>query len=142
MLEHIHVNSFAVILAAAAYFLLGALWYSPKLFGQCWSHEAGVVPCKGHSFFSYVGEFIVDLVIAYVLAIILHIFNVSLITEGLAAALWIWVGFIATSHISAMLWGKKTFKSFVINGGFSLIGLLLMSVILVLLKNYHLESQI
>lgn len=140
LLDHINVNFLAILIAAAAYFLLGAVWYSTNIFGQSWQHEAGVVPGKEHSFFSYIGEFIVDLVIAYVLALFIHLIDANAISEGLLVALWIWIGFIATYHVSSMLWGRKTFRSFVINGGFSLVGLLLMSVILVLLKNFHIQQ--
>src|SRR6188768_2075654 len=35
------VNVWAVLAAAGTSFLLGGLWYSPKLFGNAWNREAG-----------------------------------------------------------------------------------------------------
>ena len=99
----IHINFLAVIIAAAAYFLFGALWYSSGIFGQSWQTDAGVVPSKEHHVGSYIGEFIVDLVIAYVLALFIKLVNANSVTEALLTALWIWVGFVATHHVSAML---------------------------------------
>ena len=41
-LENLPVNYLAVGLAAAAYFVLGAIWYSPAVFGNRWlKHECG-----------------------------------------------------------------------------------------------------
>jgi hypothetical protein len=38
------VNIWAVLVAAAASFLLGGLWYSHKVFGAIWNREAGRGP--------------------------------------------------------------------------------------------------
>lgn len=35
------INIVAVVLAAVSSFLVGALWYSPVLFGAAWQREAG-----------------------------------------------------------------------------------------------------
>ena len=37
----LNVNLFAVCAAALSSFLLGGLWYSPRLFGARWQREAG-----------------------------------------------------------------------------------------------------
>ena len=36
-----HINFLAVLVAAISSFLLGGLWYSPKLFGAAWNRENG-----------------------------------------------------------------------------------------------------
>jgi hypothetical protein len=41
------INVLAVIVAAASSFLLGGLWYSPKLFGTVWNRENGSDPKGG-----------------------------------------------------------------------------------------------
>ena len=41
------INVLAVIVAAASSFLLGGLWYSPKLFGTIWNRENGSDPKAG-----------------------------------------------------------------------------------------------
>ena len=38
------INLLAVVVAAASSFLLGGLWYSPKLFGKAWNRETGGKP--------------------------------------------------------------------------------------------------
>ena len=37
----VSINYWAVIVAAVAYFVLGALWYSPVLFGNAWMRSIG-----------------------------------------------------------------------------------------------------
>ena len=39
-----NVNWLAVTSGAIAAFVLGALWYSPKVFGKKWAQEQGVTP--------------------------------------------------------------------------------------------------
>ena len=38
------MNYWAVLLAAAPSFVLGGLWYSPRLFGRIWNRENGGQP--------------------------------------------------------------------------------------------------
>ncbi|HZO03564.1 MAG TPA: DUF1761 domain-containing protein [Burkholderiales bacterium] len=38
------INLLAVVVAAASSFMLGGLWYSPKLFGDAWNRENGANP--------------------------------------------------------------------------------------------------
>jgi hypothetical protein len=40
-MDSISINILAVILAAIVAFVLGALWYSPILFGKIWQKEIG-----------------------------------------------------------------------------------------------------
>jgi len=42
------VNYLAVLLAAASSFVLGGLWYSPRLVGRVWNRENGGQPPAGH----------------------------------------------------------------------------------------------
>lgn len=123
------INYFAVFLAAAVYFLLGLLWYSPTLFGNSFKH--GIEWMEGHkpSYWSYIGEIIISFLIAQGLAIFIAISDVG-IYGGIVVALMIWITFVATTHFSAVLWSRKSFKHFCIHSGFMLIGFILMGAIL------------
>jgi len=135
-LEDIPVNHVAVLLAAVAYFVLGSIWYSPKVFGVMWmKHD----PIYGETqtsnmYFSYLGEAIISLIIAYILALFIEISHADIVIKGIVVALWIWLGFIATTHFSAVLWGRKSLINFFIHAGFLLAGLLLMGAIISGLK--------
>ncbi|MBA3720866.1 MAG: DUF1761 domain-containing protein [Parachlamydiaceae bacterium] len=138
LLQGIHINFFAILIAAAVYFILGGLWYSPKVFGHCYcKHEGMDLNKESHGLWTYIGEFIVDLVIAYVLALFIELAGVENGLGGAIIALWIWIGFVATDQFSALLWSKKSYKSFLVNAGFMLVGLLAMGVVIGTLKNYQ-----
>ena len=128
-LEDLNVNYVAVVVAALVYYILGAIWYAPGIFGHRWvKHDEGVVEEQKHSWKigAYIGELILDLIIAYVLALFIQLSGAGKIADGVIVALWVWIGFVATTQFSAVLWTRKTVKSFFIHACFMLVGLLAM----------------
>ena len=134
----ITINFLGILIAAAVYFLLGNLWYSKSLFGKVWRHHEGLHPVEPYqpSVGAYIGEFVIALIIAYIFDLLMILTSANGVVDGLILASWIWVGFIATTQLSAVLWGKKTFKSFLIHDGFILCGFLLIGFILGFMKEY------
>jgi hypothetical protein len=131
LLYDVPINYLAVFIAALVYFILGAIWYAPFAFGHRWyKHEQGKIEEHkiSHQIGSYFCEFLLDLIIAFVLAFFIEFSQAEDYIDGFIVALWIWVGFVATTHFSAVLWSRKSVKSFFIHATFILIGLLLMSV--------------
>jgi hypothetical protein len=127
-LDDIPINYTAVLVAAIIYYIIGLIWYSPWIFGNQWGrHEEH---SSTYQIASYIAEFIISLIIAYVLALFIEISGAEEIVEGVTTALWIWVGFIATTHFSAVLWGRKTIKHFFIHACFMLIGLIAMGAVI------------
>lgn len=142
-LDDVPVNYWAVLIAAVVFYILGAIWYLPGLFGnscfkpeECCSTESKECcppgeekKCKCKTG-AYIGEFFVCLVIAYVLALFITVSQADEVIEGIAVAVWAWFGFIATTHLSAVLWGFKPFKVYLINAAFLLLGFILMGGII------------
>lgn len=125
------INYFAVFIAAVLYFILGAIWYAPFAFGHRWhKHEDGKDKENkiSHIIGVYVCEFILDVIIAFVLAFFIELTQAEDYLDGFVIALWIWVGFIATTSFSAVIWTRKSIKCFLIHSIFILVGLLLMSI--------------
>lgn len=126
------LDGLGILMAALVYFILGAIWYAPFLFGQNWSRKdpqiAEIDDEKRCSctIWSYIGEFIIALIMAFVLALFIEVAGAEDVYEGVVIAFWLWVGFIATTHFSAVLWGRKTVKHFFIHAAFMLIGMLAM----------------
>ena len=50
--------------------------------------------------------------------------------DGAHVGFWVWLGFIATTYFSAVIWQKMHPKEFFIHVGYSLIALLLMGGVL------------
>ena len=129
VLEDVSINYLAVALGALVYYILGAIWYAPDFFGHRWVKHDEVVKEQKHTWKTgaYVGELVVDLIIAYVLALFIKLSGAEKIVDGVIVALWVWIGFVATTQFSAVLWTRKTVKSFFIHACFMLVGLLAMS---------------
>ena len=135
------VNYWAVLVAAVASMVLGALWYGP-LFGKQWMAWSGMTTqnmeaakAKGMAK-SYILMFVGSLLMAFVLqhalvfaSTYLKIFGVS---AALMGALWNWLGFIAPVTLGSVLWENKPWKLWVLNNAYYLISLGIMGIILML----------
>ncbi len=136
MMEIVSVDIFAVVVATIAAFVAGFLWYSPALFGKKWMKLMGVsekdkskmkdgmtsVMAKG---------FIVELIMAYVLAHILAFSNSTTIMDAIQGAFWVWLGFVATTLYMGVIYEKKSFEWWWISAGHYLVGLIVMGVVIV-----------
>lgn len=128
------INYLAVLVCGILAMGLGALWYSPMLLGKMWlvaidkSEEElkqEFNPVKAYSI-----SFIAHLVIAYVLATIMSYVGASTPQEGIRLAFLAWIGFSATTMTINMLFEGKTFKQFVVDGGYHLIVFIIYGIIL------------
>lgn len=135
------INMGAVVVAAVVAMVLGFLWYGP-LFGKPWMQLMGftkesIDKMKGQGMAkNYLIMVIGALVMAYVLAHALEFAsaytNTTGVPAGLMAGFWNWLGFVAPVMIGAQLWEGKPWKLFVLTGGYQLVSLLSMGVILAL----------
>jgi len=126
-----HIDYTALVVAAVAKSVIGAIWYSPILFGKQWASLAGVrAPAKADMAKPIVGELIGNFIIAYVLVHILHHVNAHDWQMGAMVGFWVWLGFVATFGFSAVLWEKKPVKLYAINIGNALLSLAAMGAIL------------
>ena len=125
------VNYFAVIAAAVATFALGGLWYSPALFGKAWQREAGVseAQMKNANMALIFGlTFVLSLIAAWVFALFLG--PRPPMSLGLGAGFSAGLCWVAASLGINYLFERKSFKLWLINGGyhtlqFTIIGLIL-----------------
>ena len=132
----ISINWVAVLVAALVNFVVGWIWYGP-LYGNVWKGLMGFTDesmksMKLSAMQAMVGGFITSLVMAYVLSHFVVIFGAIGIAGAFELAFWVWLGFVATTSISAFLWEGKPFKLFVLNAGEQLVALFLMSLVLVM----------
>lgn len=136
----IAINYLALVVAAFAATALGALWYTPKVFGTPWMRAAGITPGpmseadkKGMLPRVLVG-FVCQLVTAYVFVHFASLFGVASVSGALQLAFWAWLGFTAVTTMQPILWEKKPIMYFVINAGYQLASFVLIAVILTLWK--------
>lgn len=136
----VSVNYLAIVAAAAAAMVIGAVWYGP-LFGKRWRVLTGISMEEMKSMpltpIQAMGiGFVVMLVMAYVLNHVIALgsayYNETGTTSGLMTAFWVWLGFVATTQVGVVLWEGKSWKLFGLNTIYSLVSLGVMSIILVL----------
>jgi len=133
------VNLFAVFVAAIGAIAVGMLWYSKPMFGPMWMQLLGwdkkeEEDAKKSAMTAMIAGMAVQLVTAYVLAHILYVLDVDSASEAIKAALTLWVGLVGPTQIGSVLWEKRPFTLFVLNGAHSIVALCVMSIILTLVS--------
>ncbi|MEC7840530.1 MAG: DUF1761 domain-containing protein [Chlamydiota bacterium] len=128
--ELFQTNYLAVFIAAIVNMVIGATWYGPKFLGDKWLevHAFDRENLKAGPL-SYLGAFIIGLIIATVFGAFLSFFKVTSIIGAMCFAFFIWLGFIATTQFSGVIWAKKPVGAYCIDVGFFLVSLQAMAVI-------------
>ena len=129
------INYLAVLVSAAAGFVIGMLWYS-VLFGKAWMKLSGMDKKKIEKerkkgmAKSYAAGFAVLVVMAFVLAHFVDMAEAATVLEGAQAGFWAWLGFVATIMLNKVLWEGKPFKLYLLDAAHYLVVLLAMGSIL------------
>lgn len=132
------VNYMAVFFSGVLMMVLGYLWYGP-VFGKPWMKLMGITKTSmkgkgGEMAKNYIVMFISALVLSYVFAYILAVFQAVTVAEALMGAFWTWLGFIATTMLGGVLWTKKPLTLYAIDAGYYLAGLAIIGIVLTLWK--------
>jgi hypothetical protein len=130
-------NWMGIIVAAIVSVVIGAVWYSPFLFGKRWMKLQGKNPRDAGRMMKGAGpSYILILVAAIISAIVLQLFisslNMTSAWMGAALGLAVWIGFVATSNFSMAMLSRKPAKLYVIENIHLLIAFMVMGAILVL----------
>ncbi len=135
MLE-VDVNYVSVFIAAVVYMIIGALWYSPILFVNTWVKLSGfsekeieLAKTKGMGK-TYFASFVAALIASYVLSLFIAISGATTIDEAIKIGFWTSLGFIATTRLTDVLFGKKPIKLYFIDTGYNFVGFVVMAIIL------------
>lgn len=134
-MHFLDVNFVAVIVSAILYMGLGFLWYSPKVLGPQWLSETKFrledMKCDAKTLGL---AFVNSLVMFFALAHFVKATNSTTFWAGLCVGFWAWLGFVATTHFSGVLWEKRPLKLMGINIAVVLIGFLLLGGLLAVWK--------
>jgi hypothetical protein len=130
------VNYIAVLVASVAAYILGALWYSPVLFGKQWMKlmkltpkdlEKAKVKGMGKSYFlGFIGAFVMAWVVAYFVGLL----GITNALAGLVLGFWLWLGFVAVTTLDGVLWAGMPWTLWILNNSHSLVRLFIMGAIL------------
>lgn len=129
------VNWIAIIVAAVAAFGLGALWYSPVLFGRQWMAAHGHTPEKMQAMQAdmpktYGFSFITYVIMAMVLALLMGLAGAATMIQGIVLAVLAWLGFGFTIGLNTNLYSDKPASAFMIDAGYQFVHVIVMGAIL------------
>ena len=126
------INWWAILVAVIAKQALGALWYSPVVFGPAWCELAGVSEQEMKA--GLVKALIPDVVAAFVMAFVLvhavHYAGAQSLGQGAAVGFFNWLGFILVVQLDDWAAAKRPLGFLAINAGANLVSLLIMGAIL------------
>lgn len=126
-------NYAAVVVCAVAYWLLGALWFA-VLFGKPWMAYEHIseeqARAAGPTVAPYIIGFILNLLIAYVLAQLCLWRNATTAARGASLGILLWIGFVGPITYTTSMYEMRPWQLFAINEFYPLVGLALMGAIL------------
>ena len=128
------INYLAAGGAALATIIIGALWYSPLLFGNLWleAHGYSSEHMRNVAGRNLVVSLICYGVMAIVFAVIVSYAGVSTALQGAILGVMLWFGFLATMGLTAHLVSDNPLSIYLIDAGYQLVYAVVMGVILTL----------
>ncbi len=134
------INMIAILVAVAANFVLGFLWYTP-LFGKAWAKEIGadtsIKPTGAEMARGMISMVIGNFFLAYVFAHNIAAWSyvpgteeMSVFSNIMSSTIFTWLGFYLPVDIGVVMWERKSWKLFGINTGYHFMMLLVAAVIL------------
>ena len=130
------INWLAVLVAAIAYFMLGALWYSKALFGSKWAAAVGLNmndPDKSKGMAKMmIGTFVLILFTCIGLALLVNRLDISILQSGLKLGAITGICFATTAVAISFIYESRPAALYFIDCGYHLAGHLIAAIILVL----------
>ena len=139
------VNLIAVLGAAIASMVIGAIWYSPNMFGKKWTKltmkaqmpkgasKKAIADMKEQMQKSmmkgYALTFVTTLITAYVLAVLARLIGATTVMGGAEVGFLVWLGFVATNSLGGYIWENDPIDMYFLKAGFSLVALVVMGAI-------------
>lgn len=127
-----NLNYLAILVSGIAYWILGALWYSPVLFGKVWSNI--VKPDEERAKKTMVRTFttsaILMIIIAFFMALMVTYLVPADMMRGIKIALVAGVGFMMIPAWISQLYMGSSMKLVLIDSAYHILGFVLTAIIL------------
>lgn len=123
------INYLAVLVAAVAYFLLGAVWYSPLLFSKPWQRALAVEPPERPPVSLFAVTFVAYFVTALAMAFLAGATGAATVGAGALLGLITGTGFALTILLVGGVYEQRPPILFIINGFYNLLAYMMVGVI-------------
>jgi len=131
-----HINYFAVAGAAFVYFIIGSIWYSPLLMSDMWieelkHHQVTIkTPTSAALFGKMLITFTAALISAFAMACLVIMTSATTWQSGLLIGILSSMGFAGTTLATAFIWESRSFKLFLIDIGYPILGIISSAMLL------------
>ncbi len=128
-------NFWELLVAALSTLLIGAIWYSPKVFGKAWQNRIGLSDedlKKGSMLLIFGLTFVLNFFVALAISLFVEIFlmmGATPFTGGLFAAV-LALFFVATTFGVNYLFARKSMQLYLIDVGYMVVAFFVMGVII------------
>jgi hypothetical protein len=135
-MHEIPLNWMPMLIAAAIRVILGMLWYSPIAFGPSFMRltNCSEEEMKARLPAALASDLVGALIMTFILAHAVYYAGVTSWATGAAVGLFNWLGFIAVTHFSLVMFEKRPFRLFLINNGYQALSLAAMGAVLAVLR--------
>jgi len=110
-------------------FVLGVLWFHPKVMGEKWAEKTGYINIKPPKPFVYVISLLLWLISAGIYTFLTQFLTPPTIGALLGLATFLWVGFVLTAILISGFYLQRNFLSMAVDSSYFLAGLYLFAVI-------------
>ena len=112
------VNFLAILVAGIVNMAVGAMWYSPLMFGKQWMAMTGKTKedlKKGASAMPCLLMFLASLVIAITLSVVVYWMHLRGFGSGAWLGVKLWGGFCATTMLGDYLYERRSLQLYSLN---------------------------
>jgi hypothetical protein len=128
----LNLNLWGILVSGAVHWLIGALWYSPLLFGNVWAKAKGIdvsSPDHGASPVMYLSGLLVGWLLAIGVAVLLSLAEIGSVPGALGATALLWLSFTCAPMFANAVFGGS-FTLWAIDSTYPLVSSLLIALLL------------
>ncbi len=130
------INYIAVLLATLSSMVVGTIWYTPRVFGNYWMKQSGVVPSGSAR--DEIGPIVLPLIVSFITAWVLagaafiaqDFYGGSFLVNTLITAAILWAGFTAARFITHDAFDGRPAGLTILNVTHELVTVLVMALII------------
>lgn len=124
------VNLTMVFVSAVVGMIFGGIWYS-LLFGKAWAQSLGKTKGQlGNPWIGMAVMFVSLIVMALSLSLLMIFIDVVKVSGGIKLGIVAGIGFVAVAMLTNDVYEKRPMKLFLINAGYQVFSIIIMSAIL------------
>lgn len=130
------IDWLAVVLGAVSTFVLGFIWYNPKVFGKAWQKAAGISDEEMNNTSGMAKIFGTSFVLTFIMALMLSYFihEDADMSNAIRHALYIGLGIVTMALGVNAMYERKGFAYIIINGGYQTASIVIIAVILTAMR--------